>query len=260
MSVVLLMWCLLVQHAAPLPVPAEWTEHRMVAHAMGGIGGTRLTNSREAFVINYGRGFRVFEVDLRLTSDGYPVALHDWGALRNPVSLREFMSMPVRKKYHPLEWSDIVQLAELYPDVYFVTDTKERSRRGIERSFRRIAASLEASPRPDVRGRIVPQIYRRSMYGQLERIFPFPSYIYTLYDSPDSDGEVVLFLKRAPKIRAVTMPEYRVTRRFVSELKKLGVKIYVHSVNDPRIYETYRRLGVDGIYTDTLAPGSSVRQ
>ena len=49
-----------------------------VAHAMGGIDGRLYTNTREAFLQNYSRGFRVFELDLAMTTDSALVLAHDW--------------------------------------------------------------------------------------------------------------------------------------------------------------------------------------
>jgi len=41
-----------------------------VAHAFGEIDGIFYTDSRDAFLLNYERGFRTFEVDLVLLQDG----------------------------------------------------------------------------------------------------------------------------------------------------------------------------------------------
>jgi glycerophosphoryl diester phosphodiesterase len=227
-----------------------------------------LTNSYDAFAFNYDRGFRVFEVDFRLTGDGYLAAVHDWGSYfrdtlgmpvsvsrkAKPLSLPVFQMLRIDGKYRPLVLTDLVALLEQYPDVYLVTDTKERSASVLERGFRQIAAAFRLSPVPGVQERVVPQIYNRAMYRMLEAIHPFSYYIYTLYDSEDSNEQVVEFVRRTPKIRAVAMPDYRVTQPFVARLKKSGVQIYVHTINDPGQYAKLRKMGVDGVYTDFLDP------
>ena len=53
-------------------------ENHLIAHALGGIGGKPYSNSLEAFIENYNKGIRIFEVDLSITSDGYVVCRHDW--------------------------------------------------------------------------------------------------------------------------------------------------------------------------------------
>lgn len=47
-------------------------------HAGGGIDNKAYTNSIEAIEKSYDEGYRLFEVDVRLTKDGYPVLVHDW--------------------------------------------------------------------------------------------------------------------------------------------------------------------------------------
>ncbi|WP_249931002.1 hypothetical protein [Paenibacillus polymyxa] len=44
-----------------------FTTHRVISHAMGAVDGLAYTNAREAFVENYKKGSRVFEVDLMFT-------------------------------------------------------------------------------------------------------------------------------------------------------------------------------------------------
>ncbi|WP_123041713.1 phosphatidylinositol-specific phospholipase C/glycerophosphodiester phosphodiesterase family protein [Cohnella candidum] len=267
MPVLLLLLSLVSPFMGSQTDPAGWTRYPVIAHGMGEIGGTAVSNSYDAFVSNYAKGFRVFETDLQLTSDGYLVARHDWGAYlygllgqdkpdgvgeKEPIPLETFKSLRIDGKYRPLEFADIVKLLEAYPDAYLVTDTKEWDPDAVRRKFG-IIAETAADIAPEVLKRIVPQIYDQDMYETLEDVYPFYSYIYTLYESDDSNEEVVEFVKETPKIKAVAMPQDRVTQPFASELKRAGVKTYVHTVNDYFVYESLRGLGIDGIYTDRLA-------
>ncbi len=243
---------------------------RLVAHAMGGIDGRTLTNSEDAFTANYAKGFRWFEVDLRLTSDGGVAAVHDWERYFRdtlgrgiaeahramPVSREAFRSSPVGGKYRPLDAGGIVGLLERHPDVRLVLDMKDPGPEARARALRQLAAEADASPFPGVPERIVPQIPDPETYRMFESIRPFPSYILTLYASKAANEEVLRFVRQAPKIRAVAMPAFRVSPQFVSELKRSGTRVYVHTVNDPKKAAELRETGVDGIYTDFLAPGA----
>ena len=270
------VWLLLLSVAiAPLhtvstapPHHADWTDHRLIAHGMGGIDGKATTNCYEAFIVGYEKGFRVFETDFRLSADGRLVALHDWTAFlygargagkpdpadRKPVDWATFKSLKVDRKYRSLDIFDIVSLLVSYPDAYVVTDTKDRGEKLVRRQFALIAAAADASVVPGARERIVPQVYNPAMYAAIESQYAFASYIYTLYGSHVTDAEVVRFVSKTPKIKAVTMPESRVSAKLASALAELGVKTYTHTVNDPDVYEAYRKLGVDGVYTDFLDP------
>lgn len=67
----------------------NWTKYKYVAHALGGVGGKTYTNSPQALEHNYNKGFRVFEVDLDLSSDDELIAWHSF----DKVSLKE-MGLP----------------------------------------------------------------------------------------------------------------------------------------------------------------------
>jgi glycerophosphoryl diester phosphodiesterase len=265
MPVLLLFVSFLMPYWPAQPQVADWTEFPLVAHALGGIGGQTATNSYEAFVENYNQGFRVFEVDLQLTSDEYLVARHDWypylyahlGQKRpdvegnEPISLDEFKSLLIDERYHPLVFGEIIGLLSKHPDAYIVTDTKSINRKEIKKQFSIIVEEAEKAG-PRMADRIVPQIYNQQMYKQVEEIYPFRSYIYTLYESDDTNAEVLEFLKEHPKIKGVAMPENRFSQPFADAVKKLGVRVYLHTINQYLVYRTYRDAGVDGIYTDFL--------
>ena len=59
----------------PRPHPAR---PPLIAHAGGGIAGVTYSNSREALDHSYGKGLRLFEIDLNWTTDGHLVLVHDW--------------------------------------------------------------------------------------------------------------------------------------------------------------------------------------
>ena len=59
--------------------PGKWHDnYKLVAHALGAVDEVPYTNSLEAFLENYKKGLRVFEVDLIRGADGILVARHDW--------------------------------------------------------------------------------------------------------------------------------------------------------------------------------------
>ncbi|MCC3377432.1 phosphatidylinositol-specific phospholipase C/glycerophosphodiester phosphodiesterase family protein [Cohnella sp. REN36] len=262
-----------VGSASPAHAPPAWTDERLVAHALGGIDGYDYTNAYEAFTANYARGFRLFEADLLLTSDGALVARHEWGAFFNrkleqnapdvpdpakddaPLSLRAFKSLPIHGAYRPMDLDDLLALLKKHPDAYLITDTKSTDPAVVARQFGMIAEK-GGEVGKEVLARIIPQLYDLEMYAQVEAIYPFPSYILTLYASQLSDDEVVEYVRRHPKIGAVTMPGERASSAFVERLGQAGARVYAHTINDAFACERYRQLGVNGVYTDFLDPSS----
>lgn len=66
---------------------------RTVMHGLGQLSGTSVLNCREGFDRYYARGARVFEVDLRMTSDGQVVLRHDAAGRRGSASCRSPRAM-----------------------------------------------------------------------------------------------------------------------------------------------------------------------
>ncbi|MCK8489228.1 glycerophosphodiester phosphodiesterase [Paenibacillus sp. MBLB2552] len=243
-----------------------FTAHRMVAHAMGGIEGLTYTNSYDAFVANYEKGFRVFEVDLLLSSDGKLVARHEWGegftkqlgeqdklaADRQGAVLThaEFKAAKIQDIYEPLDWIDVLELMEQYPDAYIVTDTKQSTSEEIQRIFKQIVDEA-MTKNPELLERIVPQIYNRAMWEPVERIYPFDSVIFTLYQTHETDEEVVAFAEEK-ELAAITMSDTRANAGLIQELNRIGVSSYIHTINDPETIAKFKKMGAYGFYTDFL--------
>jgi lipoteichoic acid synthase len=103
---------------------------RFIAHAGGGIGGRRYTNSLEALNLNYKKGFRLFELDIIKTSDGIYIAAHDWkhwskisgykGPL--PPTRKVFKQHKIYNIYTPIDIYDINKWFKSHPDTILVTD------------------------------------------------------------------------------------------------------------------------------------------
>lgn len=272
-GVTVLMLFTLSKPQASVPSASGFQAHRVVAHAMGGIEGLTYTNSYEAFIANYEKGTRVFEADLLLSKDDRLIARHEWGekftemlgqeAMVKPDErgavwgYREFKEAKILGRYEPLGWEDILDLMERYPDIYVVTDTKQIKPEEFNRIYTKIVQSAKKRD-ASLLDRVVPQIYNREMWRDVERLHSFEQVIYTLYQSEDSDEQVIEFAKEK-RLAAVTMSETRATEKLVTALNSIGVPSYVHTVNEPRSIAKFKRMGVYGFYTDFLSEQDAAR-
>lgn len=244
--------------------PANFTDYKLISHAMGSIQNQPYTNSYEAFVANYEQGNRVFEVDLLLTEDKHVVARHEWTQAMTkelqqeeelpedrqavPLTYKEFKESDILGKLTPLDWEGILDLMEKYPDIYIVTDTKEQQPAEL---LRVMVNEAEQRNNPKLLQRIVPQIYDQPMLKNVRAVYDFPNIIYTLYASEDTDQQVIDFVQKN-HITGVTMPENRTNESFISELNKAGVVTYVHTINEIADMNKYEKMGISGFYTDDL--------
>lgn len=87
------------------------------------------------------------------------------------------------------------------------------------------------------------------MLDMVNGIYEFPSIIYTLYATKDTDQEVIDFAA-SHSIEAVTIPESRAKPDFLAKLKKAGITAYVNTINDPSEIGRLQRMGVTGVYSD----------
>jgi glycerophosphoryl diester phosphodiesterase len=201
----------------------DWTQSGLISHALGGIAGDTYTNSLEAFEYNYELGHRVFEVDFEFTSDMVLMCRHDFN--RNNYETRgdlhfkdyELNSLPktwpkvkaAEGAYTMLCFDDICRMIQKYPDIYIVTDTKYTDSEAVEAQFRYMVEHAgQADSDGDGSGilsHLIVQIYNRPMFQKIMDIYPFSSVIYTLYQSEDTDDQVVDFIKESG-IRVVTTP------------------------------------------------------
>ncbi|ALP37339.1 glycerophosphodiester phosphodiesterase [Paenibacillus sp. IHB B 3084] len=243
-----------------------FTTHRVISHAMGAVDGLAYTNAREAFMNNYKKGSRVFEVDLMFTSDGHLVARHEWTESfteqmqqeqavgkeqgGKPWSYKQFKNTPIYGSYTPVDWNDVLGLLEKYPDAYVVTDTKEQDPAQIKQLFAQLTRQTQEK-NPELLSRIVPQIYDEEMLRTLRSIYPYTSIIYTLYATEDTDDQIIRFVQQND-ITAVTLPENRVSGTLVESLRQAGAVCYVNTINDLKDAADYEQMGVRGFYTDVL--------
>ncbi|WP_025684196.1 phosphatidylinositol-specific phospholipase C/glycerophosphodiester phosphodiesterase family protein [Paenibacillus maysiensis] len=243
-----------------------FTTHRVISHAMGAVDGLAYTNAREAFVNNYKKGSRVFEVDLMFTSDRHLVARHEWTESfteqmqqeqvvgkeqgGKPWSYQQFKNTPIYGSYTPVDWNDVLDLLEKYPDAYVVTDTKEQDPAQIKQLFAQLTRQAQEK-NPELLSRIVPQIYDEEMLRTLRSIYPYTSIIYTLYATEDTDDQIIRFVQQND-ITAVTLPENRVSGVLVESLRQAGAVCYVNTINDLKAAADYEQMGVRGFYTDVL--------
>jgi glycerophosphoryl diester phosphodiesterase len=236
---------------------------RFVAHAGGALfdsDGNMLTytNSREAVILNYGKGHRVFEIDFGLTSDGKLVAVHDWESGAKILNwggdvpaLEDFKGLKIHEKYTTMSIDDVVKLMNEYKDMYIVTDTKEMDKNLIIQEFAEIYRAAE-NVDINILDRIIPQIYYPKMLETIYEVYPFQNVIYTLYMSLQNDFEVVNFVKEHPSIKAITMLGNRATEEFVSRLDDIGLFVYCHTINEFNEAIRLMNIGVHGLYTDYL--------
>lgn len=110
----------------------SWTNSSYIAHALGEIDGIRYSNSQEALESSYEMGYKIYEVDLSLTSDGSLACTHAWETglqpgfnQNNKPTAEEFLDTPIGECYTPILFADLCKYMKEHPEIYVITDSKE---------------------------------------------------------------------------------------------------------------------------------------
>ena len=101
-----------------------------------------------------------------------------------------------------------------------------------------------------MRGRFIPQIYRRDEYDQA-RALGFQNIIYTLYQSEDDVDEVIDFVNKHP-LYGITISDQKFKTGRWKELLNTKKPVFVHTINDEKRAKELLNQGVSAVYTDSL--------
>ncbi len=237
----------------------------IVAHALGAVDGVEGLNCLEGFKAYYDAGVRVFEADLRMTSDGFVVLRHDWiGNLQDGVdqshipTLEEFLAKPILGKYTPLSFRDLLLLMAQYPDICIVTDTKFTDAEPVTAQFRAMLDEARKLGMSYLFDRMVIQVYSPEHFAVVDGLYHFPHYIYTLYQesfgkTEDAFRRKAIFCEENG-VMGIALWEEWWNPDYLPIADWRHLKVYVHTVNSANTAQKLLRGGVDGIYSDTLTP------
>ncbi len=195
----------------------------------------------------------LIELDFNFTSDGELVCIHNWSPeyisgipMGVPLSHGEFSASKIFWNYTPLDLNYLSDFLRRNPNIRIVTDIKDENIRG---------AKKIAEDCPDLLDRFIIQIYSESEYDQV-RECGFENVIFTLYMlswEEKTDTAALAEFARSHALFGYTFPaELCALDGFLDGMKKTGVPLFVHTVNDTDEIESYLERGIYGIYTDYL--------
>ncbi len=238
-----------------------------VAHALGGIDGQTYTNSREAFLLNYDKGFRIFEVDLVLLKDGSVFCAHDGNEWKygldksfKKTTADELAGRLCLNKYTPLTGSALLDLMYQHEDAYFILNTK-----GAHYEILRTLVSEGRERHPSVLDRMIPLITGPGHLYEAAKIYPFKDYMLNTFVcrcTPDlswfwhmSESEIIEFVKDSHIRVVMTRWNRQYTPEFKQQMNDAGAVVYVHSLNDADGISRFQDQGV-GVFSDGYYPGT----
>ncbi len=225
---------------------------RYIIHAAGTLDGLDGSNSLEGLTKSVEAGCKYIELDFQFTADGELACIHDWYTQYTDaipengtaLTLDAFQNCKIYGTYTPLWLDSLATFLEEHPDIYIITDIKDRNVEG---------AAKIAADYPHLTDRFIVQIYDGSEYDPV-REAGFEHIIYTLYrldwHGKTDTAALSAFAAEHPLLAYTFSYELCDVEGYVDGMKNAGVPLYIHTVNGETEQEMYFEMGIDGIYTD----------
>jgi glycerophosphoryl diester phosphodiesterase len=263
----------------PDAMTSRYNPYGFVAHALGAIDNRGYTNSLEAFQRNYGRGFKVFEVDMVRLADGTALAAHNgleanYGLNKSfrDATWADLAGKKYLGQYTIMRSQNLVGLLRSHPDVHLILDSKWE-RLEIYKTF------LAQAPERSVRERIIPHIEDRAELDSFRTAYPLQNFMLALYhtqaqnryEDPIAGDFTTRY--RAPAVMmwwkdrdmsislaANGQQSRRYRPSFAASLKGAGANVYVHSLGDSGAIQSFWDRNI-GVYSDDPFPplGANLR-
>lgn len=239
---------------------------RVIAHAMGGMGGKTYLNCYECFHYHYTRGMKYFEIDFRFSTDNKLIGTHMFEYMDGNMTYQEYKDFRIevgRDLYRGFVVADMIELLTNYNDIYFVIDTKEDAKASV---IEAIVNEFKTTKKERYLKRIVPYVYKISQYAEFEALYSFDEYIFTAYQNftnvigvtPDTEDEIIDFLKVTPKVTGVcakydlqTITGY--DQEYLDRVREAGKLLYLFTVDtESRYNKAINTYGATGVITNII--------
>ena len=240
-----------VQAATSLPAYAASGK---IMHAGGGMEGTyAYTNSKEALTQSLARKVSSVELDFMYTSDGVLVCNHGWKDFgKKAPTWKQYKKQGTIGGYTPMKAKTALKLLAKAKKTWLVVDTMEADPLKV---YQELITLCQENGWASYLKKVVPQIYKKSQYAKIKRMYAFPQWIFTLYKlkmkTLDDYKAIGSFCKKNG-IQTVTLAEARINEFTTTTLHKYGVFVATHTINSLDDHNTMKSYGVDFIYTDHL--------
>ena len=237
-----------------------YDKYSIIAHALGEIDGYSYTNSYESFLKSYNNGVRVFDADVKKTSDGEFVLRHDWNDDLKTYynsgtipTLEEFKMNKIYGKYTPITLEEFLKLMDKYSDIYVAFDAKNN----IIDVWKNIVNLAKKNNLESVLNRVIVSFYSYEDYYNLKEIYSFKNYAIRYYWDDKSCDELLDFCNKN-NIKVINVMKSRLNKEGCN-LYQGGINIFIAVENDIKEFNNYKKLGIKGVVSDFIKENMLVK-
>ncbi len=232
--------------------PAD--ELTVILHAGGALDGKRLLNCQEAFYYYYALGYRLFEYDLRLSSDGKLIGTHNWEHLSDGyhgIDYESFISLRLEGGYTPVNEDWLMDMLKAYPDVTVIVDAKMEDTLQDAEVIKRLN-KLQAIHGIDLSQRIIAEIFSTEMWDALKDEVSFTQFLFSRYKVYYSIGTIEEAFP-VDRFIGVALPYNYLDgyyKRNIAYLQQCGYRIFMFGVDTSADIIGAAEIGADTVYID----------
>ena len=236
--------------------PKSKDELIVILHAGGGYEGATHFNAQETFEYYYDMGYRYFEYDLRLSSDGRIIATHAWEHIdnyyTNDITYDEFKQIRLDNGFTPANEEWIMETIIAYPDVRFVIDAKMDTTEGDAAVLARLE-ELESIYNVDISPNIIPEIFSKEMWDIVKEQTTFDRYLFSHYKVYYTVDQMMRYFSDE-RIWGFALPTYTDgdIRSRLWEVKETKM-IFVFTPTTAEGVDDAINMGADGVYLDFIS-------
>ena len=218
--------------------------YRFIAHAGGGIENKIYTNSLEAIQNSIKNGFKLIEIDLIETRDGFFIGGHsDWKSFKKkifsenknidnkPMLLEEVKKIKIFNKYTPITIDEINNIFSKNKELILFTDKTN--------NFKKILRDFKFD-----KNRIVVEVFGRDNYFlAIEEGIVNP-----MFAANSNDYDFIL--DNGIKLISAHSSDVKSNRGKYKKLLKKGVIIFTYTSNNENFINNNLNITSTGFYTD----------
>ncbi|MBQ2946200.1 MAG: hypothetical protein IJD95_06525 [Clostridia bacterium] len=233
-------------------MPSDFTA---ILHAGGSKDGLTYLNATEPFYEYYAAGYRYFEYDLMLSSDGRIIGAHEdvyfSAAELRALGYEQFKELRLPGGYTPVNEEWLIETVMSYPDVKIVVDAKMPTLSEDAAVLCRIE-ELGRLYGIDLSANIIPEVFGAEMWDILKESTSFDGYFYSQYKVYYTVDMILDHFGDDGRIIGICFPDYvdGDIRAGFSRLKEAGKKIFIFTCENEDEADYIKRIGADGAYVD----------
>jgi glycerophosphoryl diester phosphodiesterase len=247
LAIVIATFAVLLMFDRPAYTSKTQTDLELISHAGAGTAHGPYANSLESLERGYSDGHRIFEVDVHLTTDGYPVLMHDWntgfawwftrdGDTVDVPTKSEFDALVMNHGHTQMDLDDLASWMVGKPDVIVELNIKAE--------VPRILTEF-ADRYPLLLNRIIAEVYDPSKYADVRAL----GYDNILWVADDFTHDQILEIEASHDFYAIAL---RYDSERIEIAQSIQTPVWAYTLNTDRLAIPLSDMGVDGIYTDYL--------